>query len=141
MNSLARPTALIVLALALTACGGGGSGGGSSSGGPAGDTQGVLLDERVAGVKWQAQPSGGSGQTGANGGFVFAEGDTVTFSVDGVTLGEASPDELALATRGEFEGKAVVTPEQLGEGAMARAVNMTQFVRRVTAFSVSDRTR
>lgn len=84
--------------LSLTACSGGGgggngsdgsgsgSGGGGSSGGggtPA-EQSGVFLDAAVAGINYRTATR--SGQTDAQGRYVYLPGETVTFSIGDVTL-------------------------------------------------------
>ena len=72
--------------LALAGCGGGsGSGSGSLSGGGSLST-GNLVDAPVGGVSYQTS-SGLSGITGIDGSFSYKSGDTVAFTVLGVTLG------------------------------------------------------
>lgn len=70
------------LVFALSACLG--------SGGSSGGVTGRLLDSAVAGVTWQAAPSGKQGATDDNGSFSCVKGDTVTFSLGGIALGSAS---------------------------------------------------
>lgn len=80
------------LAFGLAGClGGGGSSGGS----------GKLLDSAVEGVAYLATPSGKTGTTDAEGRFACAAGDTVRFTLGGITLGSTAC-------------KATVTPLQLG---------------------------
>ena len=75
--------------LALAGCGGGGGGGGGSgSVGGASLATGNLVDAPVAGVSYQTS-SGLSGMTGIDGSFSYKSGDTVTFTVLGVTLGRS----------------------------------------------------
>lgn len=51
---------------------------------------GTLLDSAVAGVAYQASPSGKQGTTDAGGHFVCQMGDTVTFTLGSVVLGKAT---------------------------------------------------
>lgn len=90
---------LVLSALLLAGCGGGG-GGGSSSGATSGASSGILTDAPVAGVAYTTS-SGVTGTTGADGSYDFNAGDTVTFTLGGLTLGTVdatgivSPLELA----------------------------------------------
>ncbi len=53
------------------------------------DRVGVLLDSPVEGAAYRLS-SGGSGQTDAQGQFIYREGDRVTFSIGGVNLPETA---------------------------------------------------
>jgi len=110
-----------VMAALLTACGGGG-GGTASTGGttpPAATLAGTFTDAPVAGANYVT--SSGSGgcvasapcTTGAQGGFNYASGDTVTFSVAGVALGTTPSLQPAA------DGSTTVTPITLVAGATA----------------------
>ena len=74
--------------LALAGCGGGGGGGGSGTLSGASLATGNLIDAPVAGVSYQTS-SGLSGITGIDGSFSYKTGDTVVFTVLGVTLGRS----------------------------------------------------
>lgn len=103
-NTNNKPLASLALCALLAACGGGGDGSGSSSGGTAAPqtAQGVFVDAPVSGL---AYVSGAvSGTTDASGHFNYVPGQTVTFSVGGVTVGSAA-------------GQAVLTPLSLVPGA------------------------
>lgn len=56
---------------------------------------GIVIDGIIEGMLYQTS-SGLSGLTDANGGFQYREGDSVTFSVGGVVIGTATPEDLAL---------------------------------------------
>ncbi|MEX2489284.1 MAG: hypothetical protein WD356_07105 [Pseudomonadales bacterium] len=122
------------LALALGACGGG-EGGPSTGdtndvgGGGGGDTttmvSGTFVDSPVDGLDYLGLPSGTTGvtgDTGAAGGFEVEEGDTVTFSIGGLTLG----------TSGVVESNGIVTPAELAgdrtDANNARAIRIAQFL-------------
>lgn len=77
------------------ACGGGNNGGGNNSAGATAKT-GVLKDAAIAGVPYTTT-SGRSGTTDANGRYDYAEGDTVTFNVGGVTFTLPSVPEVTPA--------------------------------------------
>ena len=81
-NSL---SAVLVIPLALTACGGGGDGGTQPVAAP---STGVFIDSPVQGLPYTSMPSGLSGLTGANGEFLYRSGDFVRFSMGGSTIGE-----------------------------------------------------
>ena len=53
-----------------------------------------LIDGSVAGIEYTTS-SGLSGLTDENGGFAYLEGDTITFSVGGVILGEATAEDVS----------------------------------------------
>lgn len=91
--------------LALAACGGGGGGGGNgggSDGASASTATGVFKDGNVEGVEYRSGEQ--SGITDADGTFVYEVGETVTFSLGGVTIGTV-------------EGREVVTPLEMVDGA------------------------
>lgn len=94
---------------ALTACGGGG---GSAPGGGGGSSfsVGVLTDAEVQGVAYTTS-SGVSGTTDAQGRYNFNPGDTVTFRLGGVTLGQVP-------------ATGVVTPLQLAGGNANKLTNV-----------------
>ncbi|MGE4503644.1 MAG: hypothetical protein AB7D03_12290, partial [Thiomicrospira sp.] len=56
---------------------------------------GVIIDGIIAGMSYQTS-SGLAGLTDTTGGFQYREGDSVTFSVGGVVIGTATPEDLAL---------------------------------------------
>jgi hypothetical protein len=90
---------LAAIALMLTACGGGGSSGGGSST-ATGSQTGILTDAAVQGVSYRTS-SGVTGLTGPNGQYSFNPGDSVLFTLGGITLGDVratgiiSPIQLA----------------------------------------------
>lgn len=108
------------MAAVLTLAAGCGGGGGSATTPaatvtpPLAATQAaVFSDAPVIGLSYSASPSGVSGVTDALGLFKYAPGDTVTFSVAGVTLGSAT-NLLTTSTAGS---PAVITPISLVAGA------------------------
>ena len=111
-NDAAGRAAVIISIFILSACGSGGSGTSSTpataSAAPP-TLQGVFADAPVAGLSY-ATSSGASGTTNAQGIFNYAAGDTVTFSVGGLTLGSATPS-VTLA------GTTIVTPVDIVAGA------------------------
>ncbi len=88
MLALARRCLGACAVLALASCGGGGGGGGSGTLSGASLATGNLVDAPVAGVSYQTS-SGLSGITGIDGSFSYKTGDTVVFTVLGVTLGRS----------------------------------------------------
>ncbi len=109
---IVRAASVSAAILVLSACGGGGGGNaGASAGGAAAPAvfQGVFTDAPVAGLSY-ATSSGASGTTNSAGQFNYAAGDTVTFSVGGLTLGSAAPTTTSAGT-------AVVTPVSIVPGA------------------------
>lgn len=108
---------LIPILLAVSGCssGGGGSAAGfmpSSSG-----QTGQFIDSEVEGLAYQTGSL--SGTTDASGQFEYRQGETVTFSIGGITLGSAS-------------GQSIITPVQLVSGAAdpshQAVVNMCVFL-------------
>lgn len=101
------------LSVALAGCGGGG--GSDDDEGPAtGSEAGVFTDAPVNGLAYTASPSGVTGVTGdngTNGGFRYEPGDTVTFTLGGLTLGSAT-------------GAAAVTPADISDGDATVAANL-----------------
>lgn len=89
---------LIAFSVILSACGGGSS----SSGGAANNNNngqnntqtGFFIDAPVVGITYQASPSGIKDITGAGGSFLFEAGDTITFSVGGISLPSVSARQL-----------------------------------------------
>jgi len=81
------------------------------------DRVGVLLDSPVEGAAYRLS-SGGSGQTNAQGQFIYRDGDRVTFSIGGVNLPETA-------------AKPEVTPlDMVGASALddPRAVALARFL-------------
>lgn len=78
----------LALAFTLTACGGGGSSSGGSNSSEPEVQRGIFTDSAVAGIRYQTAPSGQSGSTTELGEYEFVEGDSVTFSIGGITLPE-----------------------------------------------------
>ncbi len=118
---------LICLALAglLSACGGSDNDSDSNPNPPPSSTTqiGVLTDGPVAGVKYlRASSSGESieGTTNDKGEFEYAEGDTVSFFIGDVQLGEA------------IQAKARITPLDLAESENART-NLMVFLQTLDA--------
>jgi len=90
---------MLAFVLALTACGGGGGGGGGGSS----TNTGYFVDSAVSGLSYVTS-SGITGVTDATGAFEYAPGDTVTFSIGDVVIGEAT-------------GASLLTPVSLVPGA------------------------
>ncbi len=106
--------AALALAVALQGCGGGGS---SSipGAGVASSTVGYFVDAPVAGAGYTTS-SGLTGITGSDGSFTYKTGDTVTFTVLGMPLGNA----VVIPVNG------VVTPVTItGEAPSGSAVTAT----------------
>lgn len=102
---------LLFLILTITACGGGG---GSST--PS-TSQGKFIDAAVEGITYTSGTL--TGVTDAQGNFSYQAGQSVTFSIGGITLGTVS-------------GSAIITPVQLVTGATNQmdptVTNIVQFL-------------
>jgi hypothetical protein len=86
------PIFIGVVMIGLIGCGDGGDGGGFSSASKFVFAEGVFVDSPVQGLHYKTDTH--SGTTGANGGFLYMEGETVTFSMGGLVLGEAMADSI-----------------------------------------------
>ncbi|MYM60189.1 hypothetical protein GTG28_13220 [Vibrio sp. OCN044] len=73
----------VVAALALSGCGGGSSNNAPQTSEQTSAKQGQFVDAAVEGLYYQAQPSGKSGLTDAQGHYAYEEGDTITFFLGG----------------------------------------------------------
>lgn len=100
-----------LLAASLSACGGGGGNGGDDGDGDptSGALTGVFVDAPVAGLNYTCGET--TGTTTANGEFRYDSGDTCTFSVGAISLG----DVLAQATITPREVAAAIA-QQAPEG-------------------------
>jgi len=126
--------------LALSACGGGDGGPGTGdvilgTGTPstpaAVTVSGTFVDAAVNGVTFTGSPSGTTGLTGTNGtagGFTVNQGDTVTFSIGGLSLGSSN----GAVTAGE-----IITPAELAGNAAdasnARAIRIARLLQSLDA--------
>lgn len=104
----------LACSLALTGCGGSGS----SNSGPAPTSitathTAIFSDAPVIGLTYKASPSNISGTTNAKGEFDYKTGDSVTFSVAGITLGTVSN----LSATSTSSSPAIITPINLVAGA------------------------
>lgn len=89
----------VVCLLFLVGCGGGGSSSSASGGTPGGEVlEGVFLDAPVSGLHYKTDTL--DGVTDAEGIFLYREGETVTFFLQDLSLGQAS-------------ARAVVTPIEM----------------------------
>ena len=100
---------IIVLAFALIACGGGGGGDDDPE-----FKTGVFRDTAVSGLSYVSGDT--SGVTASDGGFIYEDGETVTFSIGGVTIGTS-------------DDQGVVTPVDLVPGATSSTVAVVNIVR------------
>jgi len=101
----------ILVTLTLVACGGGGSG--NPSGGVTTAT-GQFKDSNTAGISYVS--GGQSGVTGSDGSFTYEVGNSVEFSIGGVTIGTSN-------------GKSIVTPVDLVSGGSSSSVEVQNIVR------------
>lgn len=99
----------ISVALTVSACGGG-----SSDTGGVTTATGQFKDSNTAGISYVS--GGQSGITGSDGSFTYEVGNTVTFTIGGVTIGSAN-------------GKPVVTPIDLVPGGSSTSVEVQNIVR------------
>ena len=103
----------VIFAFLFTSCGGGGD---STPAAPT-EYQGVFKDARVEGLKYSTS-SGRSGVTDVNGAYTYIAGDTVTFSVGDIVLGQTN-------------ATALVTPMSLvgvSDPANATVLNIARFL-------------
>jgi len=101
----------MIAGASLAACGGGNGGGAPA---PAQTANGVFKDSNVSGMNYVS--GGQSGVTGADGSFTYEVGQDVTFSIGGVTIGNAP-------------GAPVVTPIDLVPGSNSSSVEVQNIVR------------
>lgn len=126
-----RWLAAVSLSVALAGCGGGGGGGSDDGGGTpvTGSQTGVFTDAPVNGLTYVASPSGVTGVTGDNGtdgGFRYEPGDTVTFTLGGLTLGSTT-------------GAATVTPADISGGNPTVAANLLVLLQSLDSDSAEGR--
>ncbi len=98
----------------LSACGGGSSGSSTTSTTTA---SGVFKDSNVSGLSYVSGAQ--SGITGSDGSFTYEVGQSVTFSIGGVTVGTAT-------------GQSVVTPVDLVSGGNSGSSHVQNIVRFLT---------
>ena len=98
LNKLVQAMVITTGTLGLAACGGGSSSGTTAST----VSTGTFVDSAVSGVAYQTATQ--SGKTDANGQYKFKAGETVTFSIGGVTLPPVS-------------AKSVVTPYDMASNS------------------------
>src|SRR3569832_2459165 len=117
------PLFIISAASLLTACGGGG-GSDNSAGSPAGGQStgsstsltGRFVDGPVSGLRYRPPPS--NGRTNANGEFTYRQGETVSFFIGAVLIGQAP-------------GAATITPFILTATPLEVAGNIATFLQTV----------
>lgn len=107
-----------IAAFALTACGGGSgsaaTGGGSTETPVTGSSTGILTDAQIQGVAYKTS-SGVTGTTGADGSYKFNPGDTVEFTIGGLSLGSVT-------------ATGIVTPLELAGGSAVKLQNLLVLV-------------
>jgi len=104
---------LILSFMILSGCGGG-SGGTLSRGGA---LSGVFVDTHVIGLSYRTS-SGITGVTDEHGGYRYNEGDTVTFSLNGISIGSCA-------------ASAYVTPMSIFPDNLDAALNLAQFLQSI----------
>ena len=78
----------VLTGLILAGCGGGGGGGDTSSTTTSISTA-TFIDSAVSGLEFES--SAGSGLTDSNGNFIYKEGDSVTFHIGNLYIGNGVP--------------------------------------------------
>ena len=97
------------MAILLIACGGGGGGDDDPE-----FKTGVFRDTAVGGLSYESGDT--SGVTASDGGFIYEDGESVTFSIGGVIIGSSS-------------GQGVITPVDLVSGASSSTPAVINIVR------------
>ncbi|MBF0185858.1 MAG: putative Ig domain-containing protein, partial [Magnetococcales bacterium] len=82
-------------------------------------SHGVFLDSAVEGIQYHTATL--RGVTDQNGGFIFREGETVSFAIGGIQLGSTNP-------RATDSGLTFVTPGTLAQAAVAGDVDKQKMV-------------
>ncbi|WP_372777453.1 CocE/NonD family hydrolase [Litorivivens sp.] len=102
---------ILGLSISLAACGGGSSssGGGVSSGGSSSTNSGQFVDGPVKGLSYRRPNNDEVFQTSAIGSFSYLDGETLTFFLGSITLGEVTPST-------DF-----ITPNDFGNAAIGIA--------------------
>lgn len=111
--------ALLILAFAVSSCGGGGGGSAATTDTTATTSKGKFVDAAVEGITYTSGSI--TGVTTADGSFSYETGQTVTFSIGGITLGTIG-------------GSAIITPVQLIAGAVNQ---LNPFVTNIVQFLIS----
>lgn len=126
-RSITRALGLCASIVLLTACGGGG-GGDDPGDGPGVESTGYFIDSAVEGMRYVTS-SGISGVTDASGAFLYGTGDTVTFYIGDIEVGQAA-------------GTAVLTPVSLVPGAVdetnATVTNIARFLQSLDSDGNAD---
>ena len=91
LKAIYQASAISLCSIVLVACGGGGGGGGSSDAGPSTLRTGSFVDSPVEGLRYKTDSR--SGLTNELGEFQYLEGEQVTFSIGGISLGVAEGQE------------------------------------------------
>lgn len=112
--------ALILLSSLLAACGGGSSSS-SGSGAASGEHSGQFIDSPVQGLSYRGGANDVNFLTRAVGSFEFTPGQTLSFFLGTIELGEVTPD-----TNAQF-----ITPKDLAEGEVA--TNIARFLQTLDA--------
>jgi len=125
--------ATVALSAALAACGGGGSDTTATDGGTAplkvGSSTGVLTDAAVQGVAFSTS-SGVTGTTDALGQYSYNPGDTVSFKLGALTLGNVpatalvTPIELAGGSENKLQNLLVLLQSLDTDGVAANGISI-----------------
>ena len=91
LRTLRQLGSIACAALLLAACSSGGGDGGGGTPPVAAPLAGVVIDSPIAGLGYNAAPSGLSGITSATGQFNYNPGDNLTFNIGGRTVGNPVP--------------------------------------------------
>jgi len=111
VSDIIKINVIVFLTFVLFACGGGG---GSDDDDDPEFKVGVFRDTAVAGLSYVS--GGTSGVTQSDGSFIYEDGETVTFSIGGVTIGTT-------------DAQGVITPVDLVSGAASSTTAVVNIVR------------
>lgn len=140
-----------ILAIAITGCGGGGGGGNKKPDTDSTSLTGVFVDSPVGGVSYVSRNSNNvtthQGITNAAGEYDYEEGDTVTFSIGGITFPPApakpTVTPLDIVGTGDINHPAVINIARLlqsldVDGDPTNGITITASIRNAAASMTLD---